>query len=381
MERTRLAMQRFRFHLNHNPVFQLPVLLFQVAMMAAITIVLLEPTHLKSRAYGETVDIYLANTNELSFNLMLGAKTNQIGFARIVLSFDPSKIKLASDVSPSVALGMPVQVTMLADANTSGKIITALGTTVADRTSPAVGTFSLASLTFTPISQKVNDFTTIAISASDSQVVEMHGTALNLNPVSYTLVLNSQSSLTPTPITTPIPTVTFEPSPTPTSAGGRTVVLTPDADAWVARNHSKNNYGSDKQLVVRGSNPITTYVKFNVSIPSGATITSAFLRMHVCTSNHNCASAANQNIRPVSSIWSEDTINYDNRPAAETIVANYSGGTNGEWIATDVTNSVVGNNGGEVSFELDQSSADGIYFDSKEAGSGVSPQLVITYTP
>jgi hypothetical protein len=33
----------------------------------------------------------------------------------------------------------------------------------------------------------------------------------------------------------------------------------------------------------------------------------------------------------------------------------------------------------ELKFKLDQTSLDGIYFDSREAGANVSPQLVVSY--
>jgi hypothetical protein len=159
-----------------------------------------------------------------------------------------------------------------------------------------------------------------------------------------------------------------------------TVTLGDTQDAWVNSVHPTENYGHDTQLSVREGNQMTAYITFDLSSLVGKRITSAKLRMHVC-GGINCGSAAGQNIKSVIGTWNEQTITYKNKPLTGKTIGNFSGSPRNTWIESDVSNGVIGLEGNHgVSFEIDQTSADGIYFDSKEAGAQTQPQLVVTYS-
>src|SRR5215208_6929262 len=69
----------------------------------------------------------------------------------------------------------------------------------------------------------------------------------------------------------------------PAMADTRT--FTPVADAYVSSGARGTNYGSTGQLKVDASPTIRSYLRFDVQLPDGATITGASLRMNTSTSS------------------------------------------------------------------------------------------------
>jgi hypothetical protein len=360
MENLKFAIGRVRDNLNNNQFGQLSTLLVLAVVLAFSLTAILQPGPKPAEAYGETIDVTLTGA-EQAMSLTLGVKTNRIGFARVAVAFDKNKVKLGGEVQLTGTMGNQVLVTSAADANSSGKIIVAAAITPANRTNAPTGTFAIATLPFTTVSTTANDTTVISITGSDTQIVEMHNLALMINPIPVTLQLNPQ-----------VPTAT----PTP---GSGTTTLKSTQDAWVDGGNRTTNYGTDKSLAVRGTNPKIAYVKFDLSSLAGKTVKSAKLRMRICTTDSTCGSGGTQNIKVVNGDWTENGINYSNRPTTGGTIATMPGGSNGTWLSADVTASVAGKAGSFISFVFDQTSEDGVYFDSKENGSSIAPQLVVTY--
>jgi hypothetical protein len=525
MEEFKSKIRLIGNHLKNNPQVQLPLLLLLVISLAISTVATLQQTFWKSHAYGEAVVVSLNGVATMppdqSLTLNLDAKTNRVGFARVALTFDRNKIKLAGNILVAGAMGNVVQVTPAADANSSGAIVIAAATTAANRTNAPTGVFGVATLPFTTVSGIPNDTTVINIVSTDTQIVEMHGIVLPINPTAMTLHLNNQTSapgsggtitLNPTadnfaakidprvnygksailsvdagtraedslmkfdlaalsgktitsavlkyristdsnagsggvqnintvasnswdenslnwnnmPVMGPVIASVnggsagswkevnlttgikghegqlFSIGMTQTSedgldfysresadppklvinyqeSGSGIKALRTSQDAYVSGSTPSDNFGADRKLAVRGSNPMVTYVKFSLSGLTGNTVTSAKLRMHICTSDNTCGTGGSQNIRTVNGDWTEGGINYNNRPSVGGVVGTLAGGGNGTWLETDVTTAVRGKEGNSVSFELDQSSQDGVYFDSRENGTDTAPELVINY--
>jgi len=102
-------------------------------------------------------------------------------------------------------------------------------------------------------------------------------------------------------------------------------------------------------------------------------VVSAKLRIHCVGS-----SPAGGTVRRVAdSTWSEDTVTWDDAPAADTTVL----GTLGEvqsatWYEVDVTAAVTGD--GTYSFAMDSTSTNGAYYAAREAGPATAARLVVT---
>lgn len=121
-----------------------------------------------------------------SIQLMLDAKTNQIGFTHVELTFDKSKIKLSSEIQTTNKLKTVVQKTSMAEANSSGRVVIALGLATQDRGNPPTGVFDLATLVFKSNTSSANQSTSVVIDTSKVQIVdivpnELSFTARNAN--------------------------------------------------------------------------------------------------------------------------------------------------------------------------------------------------------
>lgn len=510
---------------------ELIVLIGALIGIVAVVFLIQRITQTLTGAFGETVNVSLVPNNaqmppDRSISIYVNAKTNKIGFSRVKVSFNPQKIKLASEAIQTNTLATVLEKTTMAQANTTGTLILALGLATFDKATPPTGTFEIARLPFTTVSTIKNDSTTVTIDNADIQIAEMAQSALPHTTTGITINLNT--SVVPTPIDTNTVTLTpvedtYVSAYKPTTNFGNSSILSVDSgvqreiaylkfdlsslagktidsailrykictgtdcpsgaaqdvhivsnstwnentmvwgnrpslgsilasedggeagvwksmeisagvqsyegkkvsvaftqnsedgisfyssessnapqliikyadssisqngtltlkatkDAWVDKGNPAANFGSDKQLSVRNSTQMMTYLSFDLSRLGGKKISSAKLRMHTCNLS-NCGSGSAQNVRSVTNDWSEQSIVFNNKPASVSLVGTLPGGSMNKWIETDITSGVKGKEGSEVvSFELDQASIDGIYFDSKEAGTDLSPQLIVTYS-
>jgi len=93
--------------------------------------------------------------------------------------------------------------------------------------------------------------------------------------------------------------------------------ITPLGDSYTNGASPTKNYGSATTLGVDGASQIT-YIQFNLaSIPSGASITQATLKLYV----NSVTAAGSFNVDYVNSAWSEGTIDWNNAPSLGTTIA------------------------------------------------------------
>jgi hypothetical protein len=93
--------------------------------------------------------------------------------------------------------------------------------------------------------------------------------------------------------------------------------LTPSQDAYVNSASPTSNFGAKTLLDVDGASQIT-YIQFNLaSIPPGASITQATLKLYV----NSVTAAGSFNVDYVNSAWSEGSINWNNAPPLGSTIA------------------------------------------------------------
>lgn len=181
-----------------------------------------------------------------TFRVMLDAGTQQIGFVRVEIPFDRTKVQLASEINTSTRLTknnaeaetdpnyVPPQYacqgttpciikTTMVQANTAGKIVLVLGLNTTDRSNPPTGSFEVANFTLRTANTTAST-TSISVDGTNSQVVNMNAIAAPITSVASNLNLNASSTVTLTP---PPPTATFTLTPSATRTPTPTRTLTP----------------------------------------------------------------------------------------------------------------------------------------------------------
>ncbi len=145
----------------------------------------------------------------------------------------------------------------------------------------------------------------------------------------------------------------------------------PSADAYVASNAAKTNFGSATELRA-GSVPDTrSYARFDVQGVVG-TVDRAVLWLWVKN-----ASSTGFDVRAVGrSNWSESTITYKGAPNLGALAGASGPVTFSTWAAVDVTALVPGNGG--VSLAVTSASPSTLAFASREAGAALAPRLEVT---
>ena len=179
---------------------------------------------------------------------------------------------------------------------------------------------------------------------------------------------------TNTPTVTPTPTVTI-PGITPSPTNTNTPTFVPliltffsTADARVLSANPTTNYGTAVRLDVDSPGE-QSYIRFNVSGVSGS-IVNAKIRLWVTNGSSNGPS-----LYLTSNTWAENTITWNNKPAATSgAVANVGNIPASAWAEFDVTSIVTGN--GSYDFVLIADSTDGASFNSREGSS--KPELVLS---
>jgi len=94
-------------------------------------------------------------------------------------------------------------------------------------------------------------------------------------------------------------------------AGVSTAQITPSADAYVSAANPGVNYGADTLLRVNGATD-TTFIQFNLaSVPPGAVVSQATLKLFV----DSVATPGSFNVNYVGGPWSEATVSGELAPA------------------------------------------------------------------
>lgn len=155
-----------------------------------------------------------------------------VGFAKTIVTFDNTKLKLSDIPSLTDAHFDTQEVTSMETANQTGKIELRVGLKPTELANAPKGAFQFASLPFTANTEESNTQATIHIDVANSQIVGLSddaSTALPLdlsnedataliNPLIATATQEPGPTDIPTPTHTPRPTNTPIPSITPTAA-------------------------------------------------------------------------------------------------------------------------------------------------------------------
>jgi hypothetical protein len=159
-----------------------------------------------------------------------------------------------------------------------------------------------------------------------------------------------------------------------TEASADSVVVTPQADAYVDSATAGMNFGTSLTLNVDASPTRRTYLKFQISLPSGAVVTGATLRLYTTSAStgtgfrvHGVASTS----------WSETGITAANAPVLGSVL-----GSSGGWSTTGykaVTVPAGYLKPGLNSLGASTTSTTSKSFHSREAAN--KPQLVVMYSP
>ena len=146
------------------------------------------------------------------------------------------------------------------------------------------------------------------------------------------------------------------------------------ADAYVRADKARSNFGKATGIRVDRDPVATGFVRFQVSVPAGETVTQATLKVFPMESSGSGFSVH----RVADNSWSETTINYSNAPRVGSRVA-ASGAYSGDaYVSVDVTSLVAGS--GDVSLALTRDSTSSNTYSSREAASN-RPQLVVEKAP
>ncbi len=167
------------------------------------------------------------------------------------------------------------------------------------------------------------------------------------------------------------------------SLTGAYAQITPSADSYTNSVDPNTNYGTKPLLDVDGATQIT-YIQFNLaSIPSGASVSQATLKLYV----YGVTTAGNFNVDYVNGAWSESTITHNLSPALGGTIApgiGLTAASKNQYILIDITSAVQGWLIGSPANDGIALVANGTLnatFDSKEnVGTSHPPELDIVFS-
>jgi len=191
------------------------------------------------------------------------------------------------------------------------------------------------------------------------------------------------------------------------ASGSFTLTTYPIADAYVQEGYPDTNYGTQTRIIARSCDTGTGslgqmrgFLKFDISsIPAGATIMEAKLRLHCYYITEYIKNVSDVQIRQVTDdSWVETSINWTNQPAYGSVCSNIILLDNDSWAGNhpvdnwyenDVTSFVKNQfDNGDTTISLmircmqeyyDNLYYRGSYYNSKEAALENRPTLIVTY--
>lgn len=158
---------------------------------------------------------------DTTFALNIDVKSNKVGFVRMELDFDNSKIGLTGDIQTTDKLKTVMRKTSVSEANSTGQIVVVLGLSTGDKDNPPTGVFEFMRMTFGKISG--SGTTNISVNDNGVQIADMDANELVFTSSPATINLTAG----PTPTYTPTPTPTYTPTPTKTPTPTNTETPTP----------------------------------------------------------------------------------------------------------------------------------------------------------
>ena len=220
----------YKYYLKGKTLSLIGILVIILSLPVALTLLRQRATY-KTQAVVEPVDLSFSPSSQTlppdsAFRIMVNARTNNISFARVVFTFDRTKVNLSSEITTTSAMGTVVERTSRTNANSTGRATIVLA--VPPGQALPTGNFEFARFNLTRISTTANDTTQLQFTQSETQVVDTTAEAApSYTFTNASLTLNPTVS-TPTPIPTNAPTNTPTPvpaTPTPTPAAGVTILL------------------------------------------------------------------------------------------------------------------------------------------------------------
>ncbi len=156
------------------------------------------------------------------------------------------------------------------------------------------------------------------------------------------------------------------------------LVFTPTDDAYIRPSLPDNNYGDNHRLIV-DSDPLNHFLmRFDLTGVNANQIVSATLRIY----NTNYSKKGGNFYKVTDTSWDESTITWNNAPSeGANLIASLGLVSSGNWYEVDLTNLVIGDQDGLVSFKVISTSPDGAFYASKEDAGGFIPELVVTIAP
>jgi hypothetical protein len=158
------------------------------------------------------------------------------------------------------------------------------------------------------------------------------------------------------------------------AARAESQVFTPVADARVSSTYPQTNYGTSTTLKVDASPVIRSYLRFNVQLPIGATVSSAVLELNTTTSSTSRGFVVDA---VADNAWGETSVTYANAPAVGPEL-----GSSGGWSSPGYKSAILpaaAITTGLNSFAAITSSTSSKTFGSREATAS-SPRLTVTYS-
>jgi beta-glucanase (GH16 family) len=156
------------------------------------------------------------------------------------------------------------------------------------------------------------------------------------------------------------------------SARAQTATFTPVADSFVDSSYPSSTFGTESTLKVDASPAVHSYLRFNVQLPPGATITAATLKLYT---TYESTTRGFYVARVSSNSWSEASLSYDNAPALGPQL-----GSSGSWSAPGykgVRLPVSAVAAGLNSFGVGTTSSYSKSFHSREGAN--RPKLIVSY--
>jgi hypothetical protein len=157
------------------------------------------------------------------------------------------------------------------------------------------------------------------------------------------------------------------------TASAATQTFSPVADAYVSGASPTTNFGTMTTLKVDASPVVRSFLRFNVALPAGATISGATLQLYTTSASGGPGFQA----RAVSNVtWGETAITFNSAPPVGAAL-----GSSGGWSTTGYKSIALSAgyvHAGLNSIEIETSSTTNKSFHSREGAN--RPQLVVTYT-
>src|SRR3989338_8296310 len=169
--------------LDHKSIGN-PLVFFLMLLILHITVLGVQQTvKYLSRAAG-TAEVAFSPTTislppDAAVKINVNGNGSAVAFARVVFTFDKTKVKLAGEITPSATLSTVVEKSTMAAANSSGQAVIVLAASPSD-TRPTAS-FELASFNVSALS--ANPSSALQFVPADIQIVEGGGTKMTINPV------------------------------------------------------------------------------------------------------------------------------------------------------------------------------------------------------